>query len=136
MGYFSKMSPYNQLLGGPRIRAFHEVFRSRLGAIRGRIGRILGVRERGSKVGLGGRNKVFSPRGTDVKPGELHASVCNAPVPDRGHDHFAGFMQHLINNPVLPDPDPVQRFRTGIAIKPGLGYPLAGLCEGLHRLLV
>jgi hypothetical protein len=22
-------------------------------------------------------------------------------------------MQHLINNPVLPDPDPVQRFRTG-----------------------
>jgi len=34
-------------------------------------------------------------------------------VPDRGHDHFAGFMQHLINNPVLPDPDPVQRFRTG-----------------------
>ena len=42
----------------------------------------------------------------------LHAPVCHTPVPDKVHDHFPGFVQYLVNNPVIPDPDPVQRFGT------------------------
>jgi hypothetical protein len=38
----------------------------------------------------------------------LHSPVCNTSVPDIIHDHFMGFVQNLVNNPVLPDSDPEQ----------------------------
>jgi hypothetical protein len=34
-------------------------------------------------------------------------------VPDIIYDHFPGIVEHLVNNPVIPGPDPVQRFCTG-----------------------
>lgn len=44
--------------------------------------------------------------------GKLQSPVRNIPVPDIIHDHFMGFVKHLVNNPVISNPDPVQRFRT------------------------
>jgi hypothetical protein len=44
---------------------------------------------------------------------DLQSPVCDTPVSDIIHDHFAGFMQYLVNDPLIHGPDPVQRFRTG-----------------------
>jgi hypothetical protein len=51
--YFSKMSLYNRLSDGPKIRAFYGVFRMGLRGIRGCIERILEVGKYRSGPGLG-----------------------------------------------------------------------------------
>lgn len=43
----------------------------------------------------------------------LHTPVCHTPVPDIIHNHFTGFVQHPVDYPVLPYPDPILRFCTG-----------------------
>lgn len=111
--YFGKMAPYNRLPDGPKIRAFYGVFREGKWAIRGRIGRVLGGGEGVIRSRILGLKRGILTPSTSANKGELHASVCHAPVPDIVHDHFAGFVQHLVIDPVLSHPDPVQQFCAG-----------------------
>lgn len=69
-------------------------------AIGARYGHILEVGEGRSRVGFGVETEYY--RGTDVKLGELHFPVRNAPAPDIVHDHFPGFVEHPVNDPVFP----------------------------------
>ncbi len=50
-----------------------------------------------------------------IYKGDIEVTLHGRPHSGAGkiRDHFAGFVQHRVNNPVFPYPDPVQRFRTG-----------------------
>jgi hypothetical protein len=52
-----------------------------------------------------------------MNPGDLRkilqSPVHDVPVPDIIHDDFTGFVQHLENDPVVSNPDAIQRISTG-----------------------
>ena len=43
----------------------------------------------------------------------LQSPVRNTAVADIKYHYVMGFVQYLVNNPVISNPDPIERFRSG-----------------------